>query len=166
MSPATPNRQLRLILFAALGFLHWLFGNLYEAIVLGPNLLFTPDQSTALTASRTFFSVSSPPFYYLPWSPLSVLLVWTALYTARRSAIRPLRQWLTASALTSLLALLLTIYLVTNVNLNLYYSTAVYDKAALDQTLIQVNWLGSLRIVCLLITLHSLYRAYRTLRPL
>lgn len=167
MTTRAPDKRLRrIMLLAGLGFLHWLFGNLYETIVLGPNLLFATDRLTALKAYRTFFSISSPPFYYLPWSPISVALVWLALYTVRHSDSQSLRRWLTVASVNSLLALSLTIYLVTNVNLNLYYGSLAYDEAALDQVFVTINWLGGLRLLSILGTVYSIYRSYRVLSPL
>jgi hypothetical protein len=48
----------------------WLFGNLYEELVWNLQLIADPRPGTVVGA----FAVGSPVYYYLPWTPLSIVL--------------------------------------------------------------------------------------------
>ncbi|GLW08100.1 hypothetical protein Misp01_32300 [Microtetraspora sp. NBRC 13810] len=48
----------------------WLFGNLYEAIVWNPQLIADPRPGSLVGE----FAAGSPVYYYLPWTPVSLVL--------------------------------------------------------------------------------------------
>src|SRR5690606_15514329 len=56
------------------GYLHWFFGNLYEAVVFSPNwVLDSPAQMERL---HGFFVVTSPTLYFVPLTAVATLAVW------------------------------------------------------------------------------------------
>jgi hypothetical protein len=48
----------------------WLFGNLYEELVTNLQLIASPRPGTLVGE----FAMGSPVYYYLPWTPLCVVL--------------------------------------------------------------------------------------------
>ena len=68
----------------------WLFGNLYEEIVWIPRLLADPRPGSLVGA----FDVGSPVYYYLPWTPLCVVLaVVLRVRFGGRAPVRVRRGW-------------------------------------------------------------------------
>jgi hypothetical protein len=68
--------QKLLTLTAVVGFAWWLFGNLYEAIVISPN--WVVDSPTQLARLNAFFVNTTPTAYFIPVVPIATLLAWTA----------------------------------------------------------------------------------------
>lgn len=48
----------------------WFFGNLYEALVWNPQLIVDPRPGSLVGS----FAIGSPVYYYLPWTPVSLIL--------------------------------------------------------------------------------------------
>lgn len=69
------NKQNNWTLFSIFGIAYWFFGNLYEAIVFGPNWII--ENLNHLKYLNAFFSNSSPTAYFIPfvsflfWSDIS-----------------------------------------------------------------------------------------------
>jgi hypothetical protein len=90
----------------------WLFGNLYEALVWNLQLIADPRPGTLVGA----FAVGSPVYYYLPWTPLSVVLA--VILRLRFGAIVPVhvrRAW-TGGIGCLVFAVIIKIFLITQVN--------------------------------------------------
>ena len=110
--------------FSALGLAEWFFGNAYEQIVLVPNFA-TGDSSRALLAYREFFKVSNPAFYYVPLNQLALIaLVLALVWTRKLVALQRLIQWAVGF---SLMATLLTAYIVKELNLRLFFGELPAD---------------------------------------
>src|SRR5215212_5573590 len=69
----TPTRQKALTLATVVGLAYWLFGNLYEAVVLSPN--WVVDSPAQLTRLNEFFVVTSPTLYFVPLALAALALV-------------------------------------------------------------------------------------------
>jgi len=65
-----------LMYFTVFGIAMWFFGNLYEAIVIGPNI--AGDSKEQLRAFQQFTEVTNPMYYYVPLTLIAAitLLVW------------------------------------------------------------------------------------------
>lgn len=113
------KRILWLTGFTIAGLAHWFFGNLYETVVFTPNTL--GDPASALTHWNAFMRVSNPVWYYIPLSPLTFLASATA-YGLGRNQEPVLRRWLLRTMLLTTLATILTVYIVTQINLNVFFS--------------------------------------------
>src|SRR4051794_11359378 len=94
----------------ALGYLYWLFGNLYEAVVKVPDLLARAPLTSAV-------GVGSPIRYYVPAIVLVVGALGTALVLTRTRMERTSLIVISASLLA---ALFITAYSVKVVNLRLF----------------------------------------------
>lgn len=90
----------------------WLFGNLYESAVWNLGLIADPRPGTVAGA----LAPGSPVYYYLPWTPLSVVLA--VALRVRFGAIAPAhvrRGWNAAIGLV-VCAMLMKVFLITQVN--------------------------------------------------
>ena len=115
---------IKLLLGCSAGFLHWLFGNLYETIVFSPNLILATDRIAVLTNIRALFKISAPYYYYLPWSPLSILLTIYLWFVIRRTHVVQARRWINYSVGSAISAGLLTWYIIVAFNLTLWVGSA------------------------------------------
>lgn len=151
------------LLLSLVGFLHWLFGNLYEVIVFSPNLLLSDNQVATLTSIRNLFQVSAPYYYYLPWSPLSVGLTVYLWFRLRRVDAPAVKRWINAAAMSALSAGLLTWYIIVTFNLTLYVGSATYREAELNRMLWLNVLVGNCRLLAVGLTAYFLFKAYQTL---
>jgi hypothetical protein len=127
LTPWAFGALLRAALFSAL---YWLFGNLYEEIVMIPNVAVDPQR--VLGGYHDFFLVIDPTWYFVPVTQLGVVAVW-ALYLAGRRGADASR--LGKASLFGLLALLVTALIVTQINLKLFAGASGMEAE-------QLRWLG------------------------
>jgi hypothetical protein len=106
------KRVAALLTLAQLGYAHWFFGNLYEAVVR------VPDRLAEDRPLPSVLSSGSPLRYYLPGIPVVLGATLSALVAGWPS--RYDRPWLGAAAASTLSGLILTVYLVRAVNLRLF----------------------------------------------
>jgi hypothetical protein len=152
------DRTLRWLLsISILGFTHWFFGNLYEQIVLAPNTLGLGVEG--LKIWRQFFQFSNPIYYFIPISPISVLATVAALAIGWHSPVKQ-HKWLIGAASFALFTGLLTVYIVTQINLKLYFGVLSDDVSGLQSTLQLTAVLGKLRLASEAATLYCALRAY------
>lgn len=155
----------RLLLACLVGFMHWFFGNLYEIIVFTPNTLFTPDRVAVLAHIRGLFQVSAPYYYFLPWSPLSILATVWLWFMLRRTDLAEVRRWITFAVFWAISAGVVTGYTIVHFNLTLWVGSAQYTPAELDTLL----WLNTAVALCRLglvgATAYCLYRTARVVIP-
>ena len=107
-----------LLMLAVAGLGQWFFGNLYEAVVMVPNwrVGFVYEAMT----SRPQYEAGSPMRYYVPTTQVAIVLLWAASLLAWR-AVPEARRWLGLGSLLALAATVLTIYIVTQLNLRLFF---------------------------------------------
>lgn len=103
-----------LLLFSLFGHAHWFFGNLYEAVV-------QPSQPSETGAS--LFARGSPVRYYVPLAPLTVIATVATLLLGWRP-MRQQRRWLVTATALSVSAALLTTYIVTQLNIRLFFNVS------------------------------------------
>jgi Domain of unknown function (DUF1772) len=141
---------------AGVGQVHWLFGNLYEAIVDVPQLLMDahPNRPPGLLGA------GSPVRYYLPAAPLTLAATTAALVDSWRAG-GDRREILTAAAGT-VSATAITGYLVRNVNRRLLQSPEPL-RASESRRLVSRWHRGNLlRLLALAIAALALRRAAPT----
>ena len=144
-----------------LGFLHWFFGNLYEAIVLSPNMWWADSQSAMLENIRQVFHISAPYYYYLPWSPLSLLLVFYLFFHVRHHPNPLLKKWVGVAMATAIVAGALTYYIIVTFNLTLWVGHGPVSAPRLASMVRASFWVGTARMLVVAATAYSLYRCLR-----
>jgi Domain of unknown function (DUF1772) len=112
---------------AQLGYAHWFFGNVYEAVVRVPDRLAKDQRMTSL------FSAGSPVRYYLPGVPFLLGGTLQALVTGWRAPRD--RPWLAAAAACALFGVAATAYLVRAVNPRLLVAGRVLTPSDQDRLL-------------------------------
>jgi hypothetical protein len=154
--------QQRLILLAVLGMASWFFGNLYEAVVLSPNWIRdSPAQFARLDA---FFAVTGPTLYFVPVTPLALLLTWLLWWRSRDPGGDPaLRAHLRRAAATSLALAVLTAGIVVLVIPRMFGPDALADPAGLRPAALWWNALNVGRMILTAATGWHLFRAFRHL---
>jgi hypothetical protein len=139
-SSGQAKRVARLLSVAEIGYAHWFFGNLYEAVVKVPDLLakdYGPDGADR--GLRSLFSKGSPVRYYIPGVPVVIGATTAALITGWKSLRnRPGtigRRSLAVLAASAFSSIALTAYLIPTVNLKLFVAGASLTKAKRDRLL-------------------------------
>jgi hypothetical protein len=153
MSRFSPRRSARrrqraatLLAAAQLGYAHWFFGNLYEAVVRIPHRLSLSDglggQDQRL---RSLLEPGSPVRYFLPGVPVvigatlgAVVLGWTS---------RDERPWLCAAGLSTMAGVAATGYLVRMVNLRLFVTGEAVSPTERERLLRTWYRLNAARLV-------------------
>ena len=149
-----------LVALALLGLAQWFFGNLYEAVVTAPNWRIGFEYE-ALTGQSQ--NADRPLRYYVPTTWVAAVLLWVATVLGWRSQPGA-RRWLTGAAVATAASLLLTAYIVTQLNLKLFFGTPVHDAESVRPLMEQwqaLNWVRvSLLGIALIATAESLRRVH------
>lgn len=154
------KRCIFLVIFALFGMALWFFGNLYEAVVIAPNLLV--DSTTKAHAWQVFFTVTNPVFFYVPLGPLAVVAM-IILYIKMRSRDRLLERYLRIALIFGLSGLLLGVYIITQINLKLFFGNIEELAPRLHGLAVQWNILNGIRVGCLLVVIIYLFKSYNWL---
>ncbi|MEV5888304.1 hypothetical protein [Nonomuraea fuscirosea] len=150
--------QLKLTLTAVLGMTSWLFGNLYEAVVISPN--WVRDSPAQLARLHGFFTVTSATLYFVPLVMIALVLVWVLWWRNRDSALTRdhRRAGITAVALAALNA-----YIVSMVLPKLFGADALAHPGDLNAAAWQWNILNVFRMLLTATTAYFLFSAFRKL---
>jgi hypothetical protein len=131
---AQQKRVATLLTIARLGYAHWFFGNLYEAMVRVPDRLAkAPEPGAEDRRLASVLSAGSPVRYYLPGVPVVIGATLSALVAGWTS--RTDRPWLGAAALSAISGVIATAYLVRAVNLKLFVAGQALTPADRDRLL-------------------------------
>ncbi|MBW4691191.1 MAG: hypothetical protein KME27_05425 [Lyngbya sp. HA4199-MV5] len=151
------HKSTEIVLALALLFhLQWFFGNLYEEILTPNNVVASIEQ---INAYNRYFAITKPYYYYIPFTQIGFLLVlFLAFKTDLPSKIKSLVR---RAAITSGAAIALTVYIVTQYNLKLFFGNV--DRVGERIHLLYLEWaiLNGFRVLLLGITIFFLYRTYR-----
>jgi hypothetical protein len=153
------KRIARTLGLAQLGYAHWFFGNLYEAVVRVPSRLAEDDGLTSVLGA------GSPVCYYLPGIVLVMAAILLALIVGWKGRIE--RRGLSALALATVLGLGLTAYLVYAVNLRLFVVGPPMSSAERTRLLrlwYRVNWVRLVMTACAWIMAARIGRRLRSAR--
>lgn len=104
----------------------WFSGNLYEGLALAPNQL--ANTVAQLEAWNGYFTVTNPIYYFVPITHLAVIVLWGLTIKGRIRDEKWNRQLVVASLLT-LLAEVLTVYIVLELNLSLFFGKELAPEA-------------------------------------
>ena len=109
MTITETRRGQRALTLAAVGLLaYWMFGNVYEAVVISPN--WVVDNPAQLVRLNEFFVNTGPTWYFVPLGLLGPVLVWVAAWRNRDPDLAPAYRragWCVALA-TALTAVVVT----------------------------------------------------------
>ncbi|ANA96959.1 Uncharacterised protein [Mycolicibacterium phlei] len=130
-----------LMYFTVFGIAMWFFGNLYEAVVIGPNI--AGDTKEQLRAFQQFTEVTNPVYYYIPLTQIAAvtLIVWFVRTPWRA----PEKRSLFIASLAEIAAVALSIYIITKLNMTLFFGSLGETPEELHRLALQWNLLNLVR---------------------
>jgi hypothetical protein len=152
----------QLLLFALFGIALWFFGNLYEGIVIAPNML--SDSIRKAHDWQDFFVVTNPVMFYIPVAPIATFIIISLYFkTSRENVI--LKRHFKRATLFGVLAFALGIFIVTQINLKLFFGDIEkYSAADVYKMSLRWNVLNIVRVGLLIPTLIHTFKAYVWMR--
>jgi hypothetical protein len=154
----TLARQKALTLVTVVGLAYWMFGNVYEAVVLSPNWVL--DSPAQLTRLNEFFVVTSPTLYFVPLALVALALVWVATWLNPDPQLSPYyrRASVVALAEVALNAVIIPVLITKMIGPG-------YREHLAEATTLAWWWnaLNLVRIALTATTTWSLFTAFRTL---
>ena len=146
-----------LMYFTVFGIAMWFFGNLYEAIVIGPNI--AGDSKEQLKAFQQFTEVTNPVYYYVPLTLIAAitLLVWFF----RTSWRAPEKLSLALSAVAQIAGIALSVYIITKLNMTLFFGALGETPHELHQLALRWNVLNLIRLALAAVAAASAMNALR-----
>jgi branched-subunit amino acid transport protein len=153
-----PTLQRRLTLTAAIGLAHWLFGNLYEAVVFSPN--WVGDSPAQLARLDGFFAVTSPTLYFVPLTMLALVLLWALWWRNENEALAADYR---RAGITALVLAALTAYIVSAVIPRMFGADALAHSENMNAAAWQWNILNVLRMILTATTAYYTFNAFRKL---
>jgi hypothetical protein len=147
----------KLLAFSLFGIALWFFGNLYEGVVIAPNMLKNSVQK--MQDWQSFFSITNPVFFYIPITPVAVfIIVFLFLRTPKENAA--LKSHLKRATIFGLLALVLGVFIITQINFKLFFGDIKKYSAAAYSLSVLWNSCNAIRVALLAITLLHTFKAY------
>ncbi|ALR10662.1 anthrone oxygenase family protein [Mycobacteroides saopaulense] len=146
-----------LMYFTVFGIAMWFFGNLYEAIVIGPNI--AGDSKEQLKAFQQFTEVTNPVYYYIPLTQIAAitLIVWF-VHTPRKA---PEKLSLFLACVAEIAAVVLSVYVIVKLNTTLFFGSLGETPSELHRLALQWNMLNLVRVALTAIALVYAMRALR-----
>jgi heme/copper-type cytochrome/quinol oxidase subunit 2 len=146
-----------LVLFSLFGIALGFFGILYEGLVYGPKLL---DASMErMLFWKNFTSIISPVVYYVPIVYLATITS-VVLYFKTPKQKAELKKKLKSATIFQIASLVLTIYILTQINFKLSFGNLEKYADAIPAKAILYNILSVFRIALAAIGLTSIFKAY------
>lgn len=155
------STQKNLTLFSIFGIAYWFFGNLYEAIVFGPNwAIENPDYLINL---NRFFVNSSPTVYFIPMTLLAALSIWILMFTNKMNIVK--REYRVASILVLVITIMTS--LIVGLVLSKMFGQGFYENPHNGSFYGKLwNVLNFFRLLLEMATIYYLFNAYRKLDKL
>jgi len=152
------HKQKNWTLFSIFGIAYWFFGNLYEAIVFGPNWSINdPDHLKHLNA---FFSNSSPTAYFIPMTLLAAFSVWILMFFNKLDLVK--KEYRMASILVLIITVMTS--LIVGFVLSKMFGPAFYENPQNGSFYGKLwNFLNAFRLMLEMLTLYYLFNIYRKL---
>lgn len=131
-----------LMYFTVFGIAMWFFGNLYEAVVIGPNI--AGDTKEQLRTFQQFTVVTNPVYYYIPLTQIAAvtLIVWFVRTPWRA----PEKRSLFIASLAEIAAVALSIYIIVKLNMTLFFGSLGETPDELHRLALQWNLLNLIRV--------------------
>lgn len=133
----------------------WFFGNLYEEIVLAPNQLVHTYEK--LTCWQSYFSLTNQIYYYVPFTQIAAFMVCFLFW---KSEPGELKIMLKKASVFGILAIVLTVVIVTELNAKLFFGDLEQHRDSL--TSMAVMWMiaNALRLYLVGSALLYVLRSY------
>jgi hypothetical protein len=147
----------RLLLFSLFGIAMWFFGNLYEAIVIGPNLLH--DSVNRVHAWQQFFMVTNPAWFYVP-VPQVATIVLLVLYVKTPGSNVELKRFMRMASIFQLVSILLSVYVILQINLKLFFGDLSQNADKISSMALAWNVLNIIRVILVGVGLTFVFKAY------
>jgi hypothetical protein len=155
------ERRLRLVTalltLALLGIAQWFFGNLYEAVVTAPNWRVGFEYEAMTGRSQ---NADRAIWYYVPFTWVAVLLLWAAAILGWRPVPRS-RAWLATASASSLAAVVLSVYIITRLNLRLFLGGPVREIDSVRPLMERWQLLNGVRVLIVGLALAATAGALR-----
>ena len=146
-----------LLLFALFGATLWFFGNLYEGIVMTPNLL--TDSVVKVRHWQAFFTITNPVIFYIPLTPIAAIVLFV-LYFKTPTESTVLKRNLKYASVFLIGAIAVGVFIITQINFKLFFGNV--DQFAADIFRLSVLWnvLNMVRVILLAFSIYHLFNAY------
>lgn len=146
-----------LLLFSLFGITLGFFGILYEGVVYGPKLLDVSMERMLFW--KSFTVVISPIIYYFPLVHLATITL-LVLYFKTPKEKTELKKTLKISSICQILSLVLTIYILTQINFKLRFGNLEKYGDTISANVLLFNILSVFRIVLGAIALILVFKSY------
>lgn len=146
-----------LLLFSLFGIAMWFFGNLYEAIVIGPNMLENSGQR--LHYWQNFFVVINPVFFYVPIPPLAAVSLIVLFFIVPKEEVK-IKKQLKLANIFQITSLALSTYIITQLNFKLFFGDLEKYADQIPSRALLWNILNLLRVALIAIALRFVFNAY------
>jgi uncharacterized BrkB/YihY/UPF0761 family membrane protein len=146
-----------LLLFSLFGIALGFFGILYEGSVYGPKML--GDSKIRMLFWKEFYTVISPLVYYIPLVPLATVILIILYFNTPKENVE-LKSRLKIGGLFQIGSLILTLYIIKQLNLKLYFSNIGKYSSDIPAKAILFNILSVCRIALTIVALIAVFRAY------
>jgi hypothetical protein len=146
-----------LLLFSLFGIALGFFGMLYEGIVFTPKML---DTSMArMLFWKGFYATLNPIIYYIPLVPVATsMAMFLFLKTSKQET--GLKNLLKFASIFQVVALMLTFYIVTQINPKLLFGDIGKYAAIIPGKVLLINILSVFRMVLAATALTFIFKAY------
>lgn len=155
------TKQKNWTLFSIFGIAYWFFGNLYEAIVFGPNWVIKDPNH--LKHLNDFFVNSSPTAYFIPMTLLAAISIWVLTFFNKIETVK--REY----RMASILALIITVMtsLIVGLVLSKMFGPGYFENPS-EGSFYGMLWniLNALRLLLEVATIYYLFNVYRRLDKL
>lgn len=155
------TKQKNWTLFSIFGITYWFFGNLYEAIVFGPN--WAIKDPNHLKHLNDFFVNSSPTAYFIPMTLLAAISIWVLTFFNKIETVK--REY----RMASILALIITVMtsLIVGLVLSKMFGPGYFENPS-EGSFYGMLWniLNALRLLLEVATIYYLFNVYRRLDKL
>lgn len=146
-----------LLLFSLFGVALGFFGMLYEGIVVIPNMLDTSPQKMQFWHS--FYLVINPIVFYIPLVPVATMLL-LILYFNTLKQKSEIKKHLGRAGVAQIVAMVLTFFIVTKINLKLYLSDIEKYADIIPFKMLLINILSVIRLMFSAIALFFVFKSY------
>ena len=146
-----------LLLFSLFGTALGFFGILYEGVVYGPKLLDVSMERMLFW--KEFTSVISPVIYYVPWVYLATISL-VVLYFKTKGEKTELKKRLKLASIFQILSLVLTIYILTQINFKRSFGNLEKYTDAIPGKVFLFNILSIFRVALAATGLTYIFKGY------
>jgi hypothetical protein len=146
-----------LLLFSLFGIALGFFGMLYEGIVFVPKML--DNSMTRMLFWKDFYATLNPLAYYIPLVPVATIVLIVLYFTTpiQNAALKSRLKW---AAIFQIAALILTFYMVTQINSKLLFSNIEKYAGVIPVKTLLLNIVSVIRAVIAALALVATFKAY------